>query len=74
MVYVGGKSGREIVFGVPLRLMDVEEIINLIERVLEVYSKYAEKPQRERLSAVMSRVGVGRFLEEVKSDLKNDEL
>ncbi|AXI24867.1 hypothetical protein CFE53_01295 [Methanofervidicoccus sp. A16] len=72
MVYVGGKSGRDIVFGVPLRLMDVDGIINLIESVLKVYSKYAEKPQRERLSAVMSRVGVGRFLEEVKSGLKNE--
>ncbi|HIQ39381.1 MAG TPA: hypothetical protein EYH53_05185 [Methanothermococcus okinawensis] len=67
MVYVGGKSGREIVFGVPIGLMSVDEIVHLIESVLKIYSKYAEKPQRERLSAVMSRIGVGRFLEEVKS-------
>ncbi|HIP34871.1 MAG TPA: hypothetical protein EYG87_02335 [Methanothermococcus okinawensis] len=67
MVYIGGKSGRDVVFGVPIGLVSVDEIVPLIESVLKVYSKYAEKPQRERLSAVMSRVGIGRFLEEVKS-------
>ena len=39
-----------------------------------MYSKYAEKPQRERLSAVMRRVGVGRFLEEVLDGFKGDKL
>jgi len=72
MVYVGGKSGREVVCGVPIGLMSVEEIVDLIESVLKVYSKYAEKPQRERLSAVMKRVGIGRFLGEVRNYLQSN--
>ncbi|HID47399.1 MAG TPA: hypothetical protein EYP47_01680 [Methanococcaceae archaeon] len=70
MVYVGGKSGREVVYGVPIGLIEREEIFKLIEGVLKVYSKYVEKPQRERLCAVMKRVGVGMFLEEVKREIK----
>ena len=73
MVYVGGKSGREVVQGIPLGLIDREDILDLIEGVLKVYSKYVEKPQRERLCAVMARVGVDRFLEEVKNHLKKFE-
>ncbi|MBW9220623.1 Coenzyme F420 hydrogenase/dehydrogenase, beta subunit C-terminal domain [Methanothermococcus sp. SCGC AD-155-M21] len=72
MVYVGGKSGREIINGIPLRLMDIEEIINLIDKVLKVYIKYAQKPQRERLGAVMHRIGTGKFLEEVKLLMDSD--
>ncbi len=33
--------------------------------------KYADKPQREKLSAVMEEVGKGRFLSEVK-DFKKE--
>jgi coenzyme F420 hydrogenase subunit beta len=70
LVYVGGKAGREIVEGVKMKLMSVDEIINFIDKVLVVYSKYAEKPQRERLAAVMKRVGYGKFLEEVMELMK----
>ena len=66
MVYVGGKSGREVVEGISMKLMNIEEILNLIDKVLIVYHKYAKKPQRERLVAVMDRVGKCKFLEEVK--------
>lgn len=66
MVYVGGKTGREVIEGVSMKLMSVEEILNLIDKVLIVYHKYAKKPQRERLAAVMARIGKGKFLEEVK--------
>jgi len=70
LVYVGGKAGREIVEGIKMKLMSVDEIINFIDKVLVVYSKYAEKPQRERLAAVMKRVGYGKFLEEVMELMK----
>jgi len=66
LVYVGGKSGREVVEGIKMGLMDKDEIINLIDKVLIVYHKYAKKPQRERLAAVMARVGKGKFLEEIE--------
>lgn len=65
MVYIGGKSGREVVEGISMKLMSLDEILNLIDKVLIVYHKYAKKPQRERLSAVMERVEKGKFLEEV---------
>ncbi|AEF96582.1 coenzyme F420-dependent sulfite reductase [Methanotorris igneus] len=70
MVYVGGKTGREVVEGISMRLMSVDEIINFIDKVLVVYDKYAKKPQRERLAAVMKRIGQGKFLEEVEELMK----
>ena len=72
MVYVGGKSGREVIEGISMKLMSVEEILNLIDKVLIVYHKYAKKPQRERLGAVMARVGKGKFLEEVKELMEKE--
>ncbi|HIP17186.1 MAG TPA: 4Fe-4S dicluster domain-containing protein [Methanothermococcus okinawensis] len=72
MIYVGGKSGREIIDGISMKLMDIEGIINLIDKVLKVYTKYAQKPQRERLGAVMHRIGTGKFLEEVKLLMDGD--
>nr|WP_048060563.1 Coenzyme F420 hydrogenase/dehydrogenase, beta subunit C-terminal domain [Methanothermus fervidus] len=67
-LYIGGKSGREIVEGIDIGIIDNEDkILELIDAVLNVYSKYAEKPQRERLSAVMERVGKGKFLKEIKN-------
>ncbi|ACV24942.1 coenzyme F420-dependent sulfite reductase [Methanocaldococcus fervens] len=72
LVYVGGKTGREVVEGIKMKLMSVDEIINFIDKVLVVYGKYAEKPQRERLAAVMRRVGYGKFLEEVKELMKKE--
>ncbi len=72
MVYVGGKSGREVIEGISMKLMNVEEILNLIDKMLIVYHKYANKPQRERVGAVMARVGKGKFLEEVKELMEND--
>ncbi len=65
LVYVGGKSGREVIEGVKIDIMTTEEIISLIDSVLKVYLKYALKPQRERLVAVMDRVGKGKFMKEV---------
>ncbi|ACX72612.1 nitrite and sulphite reductase 4Fe-4S region [Methanocaldococcus vulcanius M7] len=70
LVYVGGKTGREVVKGIKMKLMSVEEILNFIDKVLVVYGKYAEKPQRERLSAVMKRVGYEKFLEDVRKLMK----
>ncbi len=66
MVYVGGKSGREVIEGISMRLMSEDEILNFIDKVIIIYHKYAKKPQRERLGAVMARVGKGKFLEDVK--------
>ncbi|ABR56361.1 nitrite and sulphite reductase 4Fe-4S region [Methanococcus aeolicus Nankai-3] len=72
MVFVGGKSGREVIEGISMKLMSIEEIVNLIDKVLIVYHKYAQKPQRERLGAVMARVGKGKFLEEVKELMEKE--
>ncbi|MDK2988351.1 MAG: sulfite reductase, partial [Methanothermococcus sp.] len=72
MVYVGGKTGREVIEGVSMKLMSVEEILDFIDKVLIVYDKYAKKPARERLGAVMQRVGYGKFLEEVKELMKQN--
>ncbi|WP_048057845.1 Coenzyme F420 hydrogenase/dehydrogenase, beta subunit C-terminal domain [Methanothermococcus okinawensis] len=73
MVYVGGKSGREVVEGISMKLMSVDEILNLIDKVMVVYNKHGKKPQRERLSAVMARIGKGKFLEEVKELMEKEK-
>lgn len=70
LVYLGGKTGREVVEGIKMGIMDKGEIIDTIDKVLLVYGRYAEKPQRERLSAVMERVGKGKFLDEVRGLMK----
>ncbi|XRP96325.1 coenzyme F420-dependent sulfite reductase [Methanocaldococcus sp. 16A] len=72
MVYVGGKTGREVVEGISMKMNSVDEILNLIDKVLVVYDKYAKKPQRERLAAVMKRVGQETFLEEVMELMKKE--
>ncbi len=72
MVYVGGKTGREVVEGISMKMNSVDEIINLIDKVLVVYDKYATKPQRERLAAVMKRVGQETFLREVMELMKKE--
>lgn len=66
MLYIGGKAGRELVEGVSTKVQSIQEIIDYIESTLQVYDKYANKPQRERLAATMKRVGQTRFLNEVK--------
>ncbi|XRO77355.1 coenzyme F420-dependent sulfite reductase [Methanocaldococcus sp. 10A] len=72
MVYVGGKTGREVVECISMKMNSVDEIINLIDKVLVVYDKYATKPQRERLAAVMKRVGQETFLKEVMELMKKE--
>ncbi|MCE7698539.1 MAG: 4Fe-4S binding protein, partial [Methanobacterium paludis] len=66
MVYIGGKGGREIVEGASMKLKSVDEITDLIDGVLTVYSRYADKPQRERLAGTMKRIGQTKFMDEVK--------
>lgn len=65
-IYVGGKSGREIVEGVRLELETPDEIVDLISKVIKTYNKLAIKPQKERLAATMKRIGQAQFMEEVK--------
>ncbi|WP_017981026.1 Coenzyme F420 hydrogenase/dehydrogenase, beta subunit C-terminal domain [Methanocaldococcus villosus] len=70
LLYIGGKSGREVVEGVKIGIIkDNDTIIKIIDNVLKTYKKYAKKPQRERLSAVMERVGKGKFLDEVMREI-----
>lgn len=71
MLYIGGKAGRELVEGVSTKVKTVDEVTSIINSVLEVYDKYADKPQRERLAATMKRVGQTKFLDEVKKGVKN---
>ncbi|ADC70088.1 nitrite and sulphite reductase 4Fe-4S region [Methanocaldococcus sp. FS406-22] len=71
LVYVGGKTGREVVEGIKVGIMSAEEVVEFIDKVLTVYEKYALKPLRERLPHVMERVGHYKFIEEVKSLMKN---
>ncbi|AIJ05873.1 nitrite and sulphite reductase 4Fe-4S region [Methanocaldococcus bathoardescens] len=72
MVYVGGKTGREVVEGISMKMNSVDEVLNLIDKVLVVYDKYAKKPQRERLAAVMKRIGQENFLKEVVELMKKE--
>lgn len=66
MVYIGGKGGREIIEGVSMKIKTVQEIIELINGVLSVYNRYADKPQRERLASTMKRIGQTKFINETK--------
>ncbi|MFP4655793.1 MAG: Coenzyme F420 hydrogenase/dehydrogenase, beta subunit C-terminal domain [Methanohalobium sp.] len=70
MVLAGGKSGRELVEATHIGLMDENELVDFVNSVMKVYEKYAEKPQIERLSAVMEKVGKGRFLSDVEDIMK----
>ena len=67
LVYVGGKTGREVVEGVKFGIMNEYEVIEFIDKVLTVYEKHASKISVERLPHVMAKVGQGKFLEEVMS-------
>lgn len=64
-LFVGGKSGREVVEGIKLCADSADEIAELIEKVITVYNRLAIKPQKERLASTMKRVGQARFMEEV---------
>ena len=62
MVYIGGKSGREVI---SLECSSVDEIVDLLQKVIVTYNKLAIKPQKERLASTMRRVGQAKFMEEV---------
>ena len=66
MVYLGGKGGREIIEGASMKIKTVQEITELIDGVLTVYNRYADKPQRERLASTMKRIGQTKFINETK--------
>ncbi len=71
LLYIGGKSGREIVEGISIdNINNKEQLIKIIDCVIKTYNKYAIKPQRERLSATMERIGKGKFLDEVMENAK----
>lgn len=65
-LHIGGKGGREIVEGVRLEVSSVDEIVDLIEKVIKTYNKLSIKPQKERLAGTMKRIGQAKFIEEVK--------
>ena len=50
-LFVGGKSGREVVEGIKLCVDSADEIAELIEKVITVYNRLAIKPQKERLAS-----------------------
>lgn len=64
-IFIGGKAGRKLVEGVSFTVKFEEEIIEKIEAVLRTYTKLAEKPQQERLSTTMERIGQITFMNEV---------
>ena len=65
-VYVGGKTGRDVIEGVRLELENTDEIVDLLTRVIDTYNRLAIKPQKERLGQTMKRIGQAQFMEEVK--------
>lgn len=64
-LFIGGKTGREVIEGVRLEVEDTEEIADLISKVIKTYNKLAIKPQKERLAQTMKRIGQAQFMEEV---------
>ncbi|WP_456420084.1 Coenzyme F420 hydrogenase/dehydrogenase, beta subunit C-terminal domain [Methanocaldococcus infernus] len=67
IMYIGGRGGKKIVEGFTLKVKDVEEMKRIIRKTIELYNKYAIKPQRERLSDVIKRVGKINFIRELMS-------
>ena len=65
-VYVGGKTGRDVIEGVRLELENTDEIVDLLTRVIDTYNRLAIKPQKERLGQTMKRIGQAQFMKEVK--------
>ncbi|WP_305067734.1 Coenzyme F420 hydrogenase/dehydrogenase, beta subunit C-terminal domain [Methanothermobacter sp. K4] len=70
ILYIGGKAGRELVEGIKTRVNTVDEILEYIDAVIRVYTRYASKPQRERLASTMKRVGEEKFMGEVRRLIK----
>ncbi len=66
-VYLGGKSGREIVEANKVNIKTEEELYPFIEKVLITYNKLADKPQRERVADTIAKIGFDNFIEEVKN-------
>lgn len=66
-VYLGGKSGRELVEGRVVSITTEEELYPFIEKVLIAYNKLADKPQRERVADTIRKVGFENFMHEVNN-------
>jgi dissimilatory sulfite reductase (desulfoviridin) alpha/beta subunit len=63
-VFVGGKWGKEPQIGFLLKeFVSDEEGFELVEKILNAYTKLAHK--RERLGALINRIGLEKFKEEV---------
>lgn len=63
-IFIGGRFGRGMSIGTSLgKIFRENEIINVVDKIMEYYKK--EGQHRERICAVMDRVGKEKFIEEV---------
>ena len=63
-IFIGGRFGRGMSIGTSLgKIFREDEIINVVDKIMEYYKK--EGQHRERICAVMDRVGKEKFIEEV---------
>ena len=63
---IGGKGGRETVLGHEMFVENEDEIYETLDAVFEVYNKFAQNPQRERLATTIKRMGHLNFFSEVE--------
>ncbi|MCD7781151.1 MAG: Coenzyme F420 hydrogenase/dehydrogenase, beta subunit C-terminal domain [Methanosphaera sp.] len=61
-VYVGGKSGRQIIEGHKVNISTLDELYSFVEKVLIAYNDLSNKPQRERLADTINRIGYKKFI------------
>ena len=68
-VFLGGKSGREVVEGRKVDIKDEDELFEFIEKVLILYNKLADMPQKERVADTIKKVGFDNFIAQL-DDIK----
>ncbi|MDO5850914.1 MAG: Coenzyme F420 hydrogenase/dehydrogenase, beta subunit C-terminal domain [Methanobacteriaceae archaeon] len=61
-LFIGGKSGRELVEGIKIYVDSQEEIVPLIEKTINLYIDLAKKPQKERLATTIKNYGRKNFI------------
>ena len=67
-IFVGGRFGRGMSIGTSLgRIFKEDEIVYVVDKIIEYYRAVGQ--HRERISAVMDRIGKEKFIEDILKTL-----
>jgi dissimilatory sulfite reductase (desulfoviridin) alpha/beta subunit len=68
VLYIGGKSGKEILPGIPVKVGSKKEVLNKLSSLIKAYNNFALSSKKERLHDTIQRVGVVHFLDEMNKE------